>query len=114
MEASEDDSSSSSRQHPVPVDTETAQSQWRFMADDGASAANSVALSVGCWNIRGLSSHKHSDLLSLTTRLSLGVLAVCETHLADSEQQLQWQLAVDDSQYTWHGLAAEPATTGGG
>lgn len=81
--------------------------------DDEHVAQNSMArclLSMACWNIHGLREHKQPHLLSLMTQLQLSVLAVCETHLANQEQHVQWEVEVDRSQCVWHGRSAVQRT----
>lgn len=71
-------------------------------------AAPESTVTVAAWNIHGLASYKHNNLLNYAAVLHLDVLAVCETHLLNAEQLVQWQLAVDqpDSQYCWFGRPA--------
>jgi len=66
------------------------------------------SVTVAAWNIHGLASYKQNSLLGYAAASHLDVLAVCETHLLNSEQLVQWQLCVDqpDSRYCWYGRAA--------
>ena len=63
---------------------------------------------VGCWNIQGLASYKRKMLLGYAASEKLDVLAVCETHLWNSEQLVCWEQVVDlpDSEFIWFGRPA--------
>jgi exonuclease III len=63
---------------------------------------------VASWNIHGLASYKQKSLLHFAADRYLDVLAVCETHLLNSEQQVQWEQTVGlpDSGYCWFGRPA--------
>lgn len=76
--------------------------------DIGASGVNDSCrrVTLGSWNVRGLTSHKQSELLSVAERLKLDVLAVCETHHGNQEHHVQWQLAVTSSPFVWLGRPA--------
>lgn len=64
-------------------------------------------LRLGSWNVHTLSDYKQSSLLELACGLELDLLALCETHLVNSEQMVQWAQAVAaEGQYTWFGRAA--------
>jgi hypothetical protein len=89
--------------------------------DDGTSAASDrdndgsalgavpeSTVSVGYWNIHGLASYKQKLLLYYSMQARLDVLALCETHLTNQEQLVQWEqaVAVPDSLYCWFGRPA--------
>jgi hypothetical protein len=63
-------------------------------------------LTLASWNINGLGCYKHADLLALMEKLEIDALAVCETHLVNSEQTAQWELAVANGPSVWYGRPA--------
>jgi hypothetical protein len=75
---------------------------------EATEVAAEATISVATWNIHSLASYKQESLLHYAMVQQLDVLAVCETHLLNSEQLVRWQLTVDlpDSQYCWFGVPA--------
>jgi exonuclease III len=63
-----------------------------------------VVIGIGSWNVNGLGEYKQRGLLEYIASKELAVCAVCETHMWNSEQEVQWekQLAELDS-YVWYG-----------
>ena len=71
-------------------------------------------VSIGSWNIHGLGDYKQRDLIDTAHELRLDVLALCETHLVNSEQLVQWDRCIKStSQYQWYGRAARPTNRNG-
>lgn len=78
-------------------------------SDSSASGAELESpVAVGGWNLHGLASYKQKMLLRFAAVQHLDVLAVCETHLLNSEQLVHWEQTVSlpDSQFCWFGRPA--------
>ena len=70
-------------------------------------AAKHGHLSVSSWNIHGLSAYKQRDVLRVTAKLGVDVLGLVETHLANREQEVQWEEALEeDGSFVWMGKPA--------
>jgi len=77
--------------------------------DGEVSAAEAESIvRVATWNIRGLASHKQKLLLHYTAQLNLDVLALCETHLLQQEQLVEWEknVSLPESKFVWFGRQA--------
>ncbi|MDR3417725.1 MAG: hypothetical protein P4L83_16225, partial [Nevskia sp.] len=83
---------------------------------DGGSIAESIGdgmadapaeVRFGAWNVQGLASYKQDCLVSTLVEEEIDVLAVCETHLVNSEQSVRWQRRVEATdRYIWFGWQA--------
>ena len=55
------------------------------------------SIRFGCWNINGLRDYKQKQLLLATVAAQLDILALCETHLGNEEELVDWlkEIAAD-------------------
>jgi len=75
---------------------------------EGVTLEPESTVTVAGWNVHGLASYKQKSLLYLAATTQLDVLAVCETHLLNSEQLVHWEhtVGLPDSQFCWFGRPA--------
>ena len=82
--------------------------------EDESDEKMQAKVSIGSWNINGLGDYKQHNLIGTAHELKLDVLALCETHLVNSEQLVQWERCIKSTgQYQWHGRAARPTGSDG-
>lgn len=68
---------------------------------------NQLAIHVSSWNISGLADYKQYSVLQLAYHSHVDILCICETHLVNEEQLIQWQQNVDQHGfYSWVGRSA--------
>ena len=99
MDDSDSMASSDSEQDSLFSDSESF--------SDEECSPQQCRMRIGTWNINGLADYKQLALLVWMGEMELDVLAVCETHLVNSEQLVQWQRCIDQHRaYQWFGRAA--------
>ena len=79
------------------------------LLEEPPADAQSVEFVVqaGSWNIHGLADYKQASLLTTVFGANIDVLALCETHLVNSEQLVRWERQVQASErYVWFGRPA--------